>query len=107
MLKKEKKKLKIQRNFFKLEIKDIWTLFETEEEKKKEKSQRKKEINNRLIKDKLIKDIMMFLNNQKKIIISLKEKVIFGTIILLNMKVMVIKIETYHQTNILTKLNLT
>ena len=103
MLKKEKKKLKIQRNFFKLEIKDIWTLFETEEEKKKEKSQRKKEINNRLIKDKLIKDIMMFLNNQKKIIISLKEKVIFGTIILLNMKVMVIKIETYHQTNILTK----
>ena len=38
---------------------------------------------------------------------SLKEKVILGITIILNMKAMVIKIETYHLINILIKLKLT
>ena len=37
-------------------IRDIWTLFGTEEEKT-ERNQRKKELNKRLIKDRIIKDI--------------------------------------------------
>ena len=39
--------------------------------------------------------------------IKLTKQVISGIIIVLNMKVMVIKIETYHQTDILTKSDLT
>ena len=48
-----------------------------------------------------------FLNKGKKIIINLKEKIVFGTIITFNMKVIVIKTATYQYTNILIKLNLT
>ena len=44
---------------------------------------------------------------KKKIIIKLKEKVVFGTIVTFNTKVMVIKTATYHQMNILIKLELT
>ena len=44
----------------------------------------------------MIRDIRKPLNNKKKIIINLKEKVIFGIIIILNMRVMVIKTATYH-----------
>ena len=36
-----------------------------------------------------------FLNKGKKIIINLKEKIVFGTIITFNMKVIVIKTATY------------
>ena len=36
-----------------------------------------------------------FLNTRKKIIINLKEKIVFGTIITFNMKVIVIKTATY------------
>ena len=38
---------------------------------------------------------------------SLKEEIILGIIITSNMKVMGIKIETYHLMNILTKMKLT
>ena len=48
ILKKKEKKLKIR---------DIGTLFETEEEKKKDRYQREREKKNRLIKDRIIRDI--------------------------------------------------
>ena len=39
-------------------ISDIWTTFLTQEEKKKERSWRKKQLNKRLVKDRIIRDIM-------------------------------------------------
>ena len=38
-------------------FRDIWTLFETEEEKKERNQRKKKGHNERLIKDRLIRDI--------------------------------------------------
>ena len=57
--------------------------------------------------DKIIK--YTFKKKNKKVITSLKEQVIFGIIIASKMKVMVIKIETYHfkKLNVLTKWKLT
>ena len=57
--------------------------------------------------DKIIK--YTFWKKKKKATISLKVQVIFGIIITSNMKVMVIKIETYHfkKLNTLTKCKLT
>ena len=39
-------------------ISDIWTTFLTQEQKKKERSWRKKQLNKRLVKDRIIRDIM-------------------------------------------------
>ena len=47
------------------------------------------------------------MNQKRNIIMSLKQYVNFGIIITLNMRVMVTKIGTYHQMNILTQLKLT
>ena len=57
ILKKEKKK----RNY--RIIRDIWTLFETEEKKEK-KLKKKKEINDRLIGDRKIRDIRTFFEQE-------------------------------------------
>ena len=55
------------------EIKDIWTLFETEEEKKERKKiEKKKETNERLIKNRIL-EILGHLLKKKKIIIDLKK----------------------------------
>ena len=52
VLKKKKKEIKDRI------IRDIWTLFETEEEEEKRKKlEKKKELNERLIKDRIIRDI--------------------------------------------------
>ena len=48
-------------------IRDIWTFFETKEEKKERKKlEKKKEINNRLIKDRIIRDIGTLLEQQEE-----------------------------------------
>ena len=49
-------------------IRDIWTLFGTEKEKKEGKKLKKKKINDRLIKDRIIKLEILghFLKNKKK-----------------------------------------
>ena len=67
-----------------------WTLFETEKEKED-----KKKWSKMIIKDKIIIDIRTRFK-QKKNIKSLKEWVIFGILIISRLKVIVIKIETYH-----------
>ena len=56
--------------------------------------------------DKIVRDIWRLFEPEEDYIISLKEEKISRARILSNMEVMVIKIETYLQTNILTKLNL-
>ena len=53
-------------------IRDIWSLFEIEEKKRKERNQRKEETNNRLNKDRIIRAIRT-LFNKKKIITNLKK----------------------------------
>ena len=65
-------------------INDISTIFETEKEKEDRK---KKKRNEKIINKKIIRDIRTLFD---------QEEVIFGIIIILSMKVMVIKIETYH-----------
>ena len=54
---------------------------------KKKKIEKKKKRNEKIIKKKMIWDIRTVFD---------QEEVIFGIIIILSMKVMVIKIETYH-----------
>ena len=74
---------------------------------KKKKKDIKKKHNEKIIKDNILRDIRLILNKKrKKIIMSLKESIIFGIIIISIMKVMVIKIETNYLMNILTILNL-
>ena len=89
------------RNLFKLKkrviedtgIKDIRNLFRL-----KKMKQSKKEI---------IRDMRNILVHKKKIITNQQEWVIFGAIILLNMKVMVIAIKHYQLKNNLIKLDYT
>ena len=64
-----------------------------------------KEINDRLIKDEITRDIRTLFG--KEDYYKPKKKKFSIIIIILNMKEMVMEIETYHSTNILTKLNLT
>ena len=77
--------------------------------RKKERNQKKKkEINDRLIEDGIIRDIKTIFEKQEKDYYKPKRVSNFwNKIIILNMKVMVIKTENYHQTNALRKLNLT
>ena len=76
--------------------------------RKKERNQKKKEINDRLIEDGIIRDIKTIFEKQEKDYHKPKRLSNFwNKIIILNMKVMVIKTENYHQTNALRKLNLT
>ena len=76
--------------------------------RKKERNQKKKEINDRLIEDGIIRDIKTIFEKQEKDYYKPKSVSNFwNKIIILNMKVMVIKTENYHQTNALRKLNLT
>ena len=76
--------------------------------RKKERNQKKKEINDRLIEDGIIRDIKTIFEKQEKDYYKPKRVSNFwNKIIILNMKVMVIKTENYHQTNVLRKLNLT
>ena len=62
--------------------------------KKRNLIREKKETNNRLIKDIIIRDIRTLLEEEDYY--KLKRVRISGTIIILNIKIMVIKIETYH-----------
>ena len=96
ILKQKKRKLKI-------EYLEIFRHFLNRKKKKKKKLEKKND-NNRLIKDRIIRDIITLFGQEN---IKLTKQVISGIITVLNMKVMVIKIETYHQTDILTKSNLT
>ena len=47
-------------------IRNIWTLFATEEEKKERKKIEKKGLNERLIKDKIIRDITTLFQQQEE-----------------------------------------
>ena len=83
------------------------TLWNKIRERKKE-IRKKKEINDRLIEDGIIRDIKAIFEKQEKDYYKPKRVSNFwNKIIILNMKVMVIKRENYHQTNVLRKLNLT
>ena len=54
-------------------IRDVWTLFETEEvEKRKDKIREKQEVNDGLIKDIIIRDTMNFFEQQEKDYYKLK-----------------------------------
>ena len=78
---------------------------EQKQKKVKERNQRKKkQIYNRLINDRIIRDIRTFFKQEEKDYYKTKS-VISGIIIIFNVKVMVIKIETFQQMNILMKLN--
>ena len=77
-------KPKLIRDKLKDKIINIWTIFETQKEKEDRK---KKKRNEKIIKKKIIRDIRTLFD---------QEEIIFGIIIILSMKVMVIKIETYH-----------
>ena len=77
-------KPKLIRDKLKDKIINIWTIFETQKEKEDRK---KKKRNEKIIKKKIIRDIGTLFD---------QEEIIFGIIIILSMKVMVIKIETYH-----------
>ena len=79
-------------------IRNIWTLFETEEEKEKKEIREKKTLIIDYIKIEQLEILGHFLNNSnnKKIIINQKKQVISIIMIILSMKVMVIEIETHH-----------
>ena len=47
-------------------IRDIWTLFDTEEEKKKKEIREKKELDEKLIKDRIIRDIRTLFEQQQE-----------------------------------------
>ena len=72
-------------------IRNIWTLFETEEEKKERNWSKKTNINNILTKDRIIKYIRKLFED----IYYKLRRVVSGTMIILNLKIMVIKIETH------------
>ena len=76
---------------------------ETKEEKEERK---KKKHNKRIIKDKIIRN-MKTIFEQEKDYYKPGREAIFGIIIILNVKVMLIKIETYNLMNIVMKLKLT
>ena len=66
--------------------------------RKKERNQKKKEINDRLIEDGTIRDIKTIFEKQEKDYYKPKRVSNFwNKIIILNMKVMVIKTENYHE----------
>ena len=66
--------------------------------RKKERNQKKKEINDRLIEDGIIRDIKTIFEKQEKDYYKPKRVSNFwNKIIILNMKVMVIKTENYHE----------
>ena len=67
--------------------------------------QKKKKHNERILKHRIIRDIRILYELEEEY--YYESYVNFGIIITLNMRVMVIKIGTYHQMNILTKLKLT
>ena len=77
-------KPKLIRDKLKDKIINIWTIFETQKEKEDRKTKKR---NEKIIKKKIIRDIGTLFD---------QEEIIFGIIIILSMKVMVIKIETYH-----------
>ena len=93
MVREKTKKTKIIRDKLKDEIiREIWTPSETEEEKE----ERKKKHNERIIKGRIIRYIRTLFEQEEDYYEPERIKVIFRTIIALNIKVMVIKTETYH-----------
>ena len=66
--------------------------------RKKERNQKKKEINDRLIEDGIIRDIKTIFEKQEKDYYKPKRvRNFWNKKIILNMKVMVIKTENYHE----------
>ena len=80
------------------------TLFEKEKEEKKKE---RKKFNNILIKNRIIRYIRTLFEQHEVDYYKPNRVRIYGIIIILSMKVMVISIETYDWTNILTEINLT
>ena len=75
-------------------------------QKNKKKTEKKKH-NERILKHRIIRDIRILYELEEEYYFMSKTVSKFWIITTLNMRVMVIKIGTYHQMNILTKLKLT